>query len=514
VVELRWFKLLVCAAFVSTLSVAATRLGYAGAADNTLVVGSLTDPQTLDPASGTLGTDIPFLYPLYDRLIDFEPKTLDLRPGLATSWRWSDDRRALELKLRSGVKFHDGTPFDAAAVKTNIEYFKGLRKNLDLDGVTAVEVVDPQTVLLRLDKPNSTIPGLLAERAGMMLSPAALEKYGKDFGQHPVGTGPFMFKEMAAGKSVVYEKFPDYWNKGEPKLGAIEFRVIRNATSLVSALQSGQLDYAANIDPINLPVLQRNSNLRVGVEPTIAFGIINLNSGMPPLNDVRVRRAIAMAIDRQALANAAFGAALKAVPANLPSPPNYWPSTPALERHFTYRPEEAKKLLAEAGYPDGITFSLCAPASAGTPLPAPKLVDIMREQMKLAGIKVESQQVASNAACVDLFNKKAMPTFMATWSGRPDPAITYAQVLGTKTAYNVGQTQFGKAEDVIARLYATSDRAEQKKLMDELNQLWIDHVPMIALYYYVNVVAYNAKLSGEQPNLLGRPFVRTLSFNK
>ena len=121
--------------------------------------------------------------------------------------------------------------------------------------MTSVEVIDPQTVVLRLEKPNSTLPGLLAERAGMMLSPAGLEKYGKDFGQHPVGTGPFMLKELAAGKAVIYQKFPDYWNKGEPKLDFIEFRVIRNATSLVSALQSGQLDYAANLDPINLPVL-------------------------------------------------------------------------------------------------------------------------------------------------------------------------------------------------------------------------------------------------------------------
>ena len=512
--EPRWFRLLCCAALFSTLSVVCVRPGYTGAADNTLVVGALTDPQTLDPATGTLGTDIPFLYPLYDRLIDFEPKTLDLRPGLATSWSWSDDRRALELKLRPGVKFHDGTPFDAAAVKTNIEYFKSLRKNFDLDGVTSVEVIDPQTVVLRLEKPNSTLPGLLAERAGMMLSPAGLEKYGKDFGQHPVGTGPFMLKELAAGKAVIYQKFPDYWNKGEPKLDFIEFRVIRNATSLVSALQSGQLDYAANLDPINLPVLQRNSNLRVAVEPTIAFSIINLNSGTPPLNDPRVRRAIAMSIDRQALANAAFGAAAKALPANLPVPPNYWPSTPALEKVFTYQPDQAKKLLAEAGYPDGITFSLCAPASAGTPLPAPKLVDIMREQMKPVGIKVESQQVASGAACVEMFNKKAMPTFMATWSGRPDPAITYSQVLSTKTAYNVGQTKFGEAEDVIAQLYATSDREEQKRLIDKLNALWVEHVPMITLYYYVNAVAYNAKLAGEQPNLLGRPYVRTLYFNK
>jgi ABC-type transport system substrate-binding protein len=403
---------------------------------------------------------------------------------------------------------------DAAAVKTNIEYFKGLRKNLDLDSVTAIDVRDPLTVALRLDKPNSTLPGLLAERAGMMLSPAALEKYGQDFGQHPVGTGPFMFKELAPGKSVTFVKFPDYWKQGAPQLDAIEFRVIRNATSLVSALQSGQLDYAANLDPINVPVLKRNAKLRVGVEPSIAYGIINLNSGSPPLNDVRVRRAVAMSIDRQALANAAFGAGVKAVPAILPVPPHYWPSTPALESYFTYKPEEAKKLLADAGYPDGITFALCAPASAGTPLPGPKLIDIMREQMKPAGIKVEGTQVASNAACVELFNKKSLPTFLATWSGRPDPAITYAQVLGTKTAYNVGQTKFGNAEDVIAKLFSTTERSEQKKLFDELNRLWVEYVPMITLYYYVNVVAYNAKLAGEEPNLLGRPYVRTLYFKK
>ena len=214
-----------------------------------------------------------------------------------------------------------------------------------------------------------------------------------------------MLKELVAGKAVVYQKFPDYWNKGEPKLDLIEFRVIRNATSLVSALQSGQLDYAANLDPINLPVLQRNSNLRVAVEPTIAFSIINLNSGAPPLNDARVRRAIAMSIDRQALANAAFGA----------PPRRCRPTSRAAELLAKHaRAREGLHLQARGSEEAARRSRLSGrhhiqpvrTASAGTPLPAPKLVDIMREQMKPVGIKVESQQVASGAACVECSTRR------------------------------------------------------------------------------------------------------------
>ena len=492
----------------------APQIVRAGEADNTLVVGALTDPQTMDPAVGTLGTDIPFMYTVYDRLIDFEPKTLDMRPGLATSWKWSDDKKTLELKLRQGVKFHDGTDFNAEAVKFYIEYFKDSKRNLDLNSVIGVETPDASTVVLRLDKPNSALLGLLAERAGMVMSPTAIKALGKDIGQKPVGTGPFMLKEWAPGKSLTVVKFPGYWKQGEPKLDAIEFRIIRNATSIVSALQSGQLDYVSSIDPVNLPVLQRNKNVRIAVEPTIAFGIVNLNSGMEPLNDVRVRKAIALSIDRQQLANAAFGGGVSGIPAVLPVPPSYWPSSPQFANAFTYQPDEAKKLLAEAGHPNGITLKMCAPANSGTPLPHAKLVDIMREQMKAAGITVESTSVASNAACNDLYTKKTVPTFMANWTGRPDPAITYAQVLGTTTAFNLGRTVYGNAEEVIAKLLATSDRDEQKKLFEQLNQLWVDNVPMLPLYYYVNVVAYNAKVTGEEPNLLGRPYVRTMSFKK
>jgi ABC-type transport system substrate-binding protein len=236
----------------------------AGPADNSLVVGSAWDPGSLDPAIGTLGSDIPFLYPLFDRLIGFDPKTLDPIPGLATSWSWAADRKRLELKLRQGVTFHDGTPFNSEAVKTSLRYFIDGKRNRDLDDVTEIATPDPHTVIIHLSKPNTTVVGLLAERAGMIISPAAIAKYGEqNLGQNPVGTGPYMLKVLEPGKTVQYVRYPGYWDKDAAKLNTIEFRVIRNPTSIITALQSGQLDYVASVDPVNLPVLKKNSRLRV-----------------------------------------------------------------------------------------------------------------------------------------------------------------------------------------------------------------------------------------------------------
>jgi ABC-type transport system substrate-binding protein len=488
---------------------------HAGPENNTLVVGSAWDPGSLDPAIGTLGSDIPLLYPMFDRLIGFDPKTLDPIPGLATSWTWSSDRKALELKLRQGVTFHDGTPFNAQAVKTSLRYFIDGKRNRDLDDVTEIATPDPYTVVINLSKPNTSVVGLLAERAGMIISPAAIEKHGEqNLGQNPVGTGPYMLKVLEPGKSVQYVRYPGYWDKSAAKLDAIEFRVIRNATSIVSALQSGQLDYVAQIDPVNLPVLQKNSRLRVAIEPTVAFGIINLANGFPPLNDRRVRRALALSVDRQVLADAAFGGGVKGIPASLPVPAGYWTSTKDLENALTYRPDEAKKLLAEAGYPDGIDFEICVVASMGTPLPTGKLGDIMREQMKASGIRVKTVQTASNVACSALSREKKIHTFVANWSGRPDPAITYAQLMGSETAFNRDKGKYDNADEIIEKLMAAPSREEQMPYYEALNRIWIEHMPLMPLYYYVNVVAYSTKLAGEEPNLLGRPYVQTLYFKK
>jgi len=485
-----------------------------GKANNVLVVGSPIDLTEPDAAAGTLGTDMPFLYTMHDRLIGFDPKDMSLRPMLATGWEWSNDNRTLTLKLREGVKFHDGTEFNAEAVKTSLEYFQNLDINRDIDDVTSIEVIDPLTIALTTEKPNSSLLGNLAERAGMIISPKSIASHepGK-IGFDTAGTGPYRIKEREPGSRIFFERFPDYWDADAAKLDGVEYRIIKNSTSMVTALMTGQLDYVSPLDPLNIPALEKNPNLRVAVEGTLAFGILNTNTGLKPTNDPRVRQALLMAINRPGLAAAVYGQNVKTGAALQPAPEGYWPHTDALSDALPYDPAKAKALLAEAGYPNGVEVSLCINANYGMPAPALKISDILREQFRAIGVTLNVTQAASNSVCSDMFSvQKAVNLFLASWSGRVDPIITYALMMGSKTFYNAAGTKYENADELIGQLQQTFDKGEQKPIFDKLNQIWVNQLPMLPLYYFSNVVAYNSDLTGEQPNLLGRPYVRTLHY--
>lgn len=470
-----------------------------------------------DPAVGTLGTDIPLLYVMYDRLVAFDPEDLTPQPMLATGWSWSEDKKTLTLELRQGVKFHDGTDFNAEAVKKSLEYFRDSGRNKDLVGLTKVEVLGPYQVALTSETVNSQLLGLLAERAGMIMSPTALEKHGADYAKHPVGTGPYRLKEHVTGQAVIFEKFADYWDAEAAKLDRIEFRVLKSATSAVAAVMTGQIDYLSAVDPVNVPAMQANPNIRVAFEPTIAYAVMKLDTSVEPIDKKEVRQAFSLAVDRQALAKALFGA-VPAYGTVLPAPRHYWPSTDAVQDSIRYDPEKAKELLAKAGYPDGTTVNVCVNASLGMPLPSLKVMDIMSEQLKAAGISLDVTQSASTAACSDLMNKKEAATILLTWSGRSDPATTYTQMMASNdmlpnSIFNVAKRDYG-ADGLLNELNATFEQAEQDKIYDKLNALFVEEYPFMPLYAFANVVAYKKGLAGEEPNMLGRAYVRTLYWEK
>ena len=219
-------------------------LSAGAAAAQTLRIGLSGDPDTLDPTQTRHGLGYVVRTALCDRLFEIGQE-LEIVPQLATDWQWTDDRKGLVIKLRPGVKFHDGEPFDAAAVKYNIERhltMPGSARRSDIRPIAGVEVIDEHTAKITLSAPFAPLLVQLAYNAGAMMSPKAARAAGENFGSHPVCSGPFKFVERVAQVRIVLERFADYWDKDKIKVDRIVYLPFPDATVRLANLHSGGLD--------------------------------------------------------------------------------------------------------------------------------------------------------------------------------------------------------------------------------------------------------------------------------
>src|SRR5215472_3666025 len=247
----------------------------------TLRFGLAEDPDILDPTLARTFVGRIVFAALCDKLFDIDEK-LNIVPQLATSYEWSADHKALSLKLRQGVTFHDGEKFDAAAVKFNIERHKnmaGSNRKGELAPVSSVDVVDPSTVRLNLSAPFSPLLAQLADRAGMMVSPKAAQAAGDKFGANPVCSGPFKFVERVAQDRIVLERYANYWNKAEVHLEKIIYLPIVDATVRLANLKSGQLDFIERVAPSDIPALKTDSRFKISRITEIGYQGITINVG-------------------------------------------------------------------------------------------------------------------------------------------------------------------------------------------------------------------------------------------
>jgi peptide/nickel transport system substrate-binding protein len=312
------------------------------------------DVSRLDPHRATIRNDLTTLGPAYDRLIEFSPSG-ELVPMLATDWSFNADATVLDMTLREGVVFHDGEPFDAAAVKANIERGKTLEGSTvaaDLAGITDVEVVDDHHVRVHLLEPDVSILGLLSDRAGIMISPAAFDE---NLEAVAVGAGPFRLIEHRAGDVTVFERFEDYWDPDAALVQRLEIHVVPDATTRLNGLRAGQFDLinptASQYDEVkSLP------GIAVRTDPGLFAINMGLNRSRSEFGDVRVRRALYHAIDRESICQAIlFGQCDVSVQ---PFPDGYWAANPDITSdRYAYDPDRARELLAEAGLPDGFSFT-------------------------------------------------------------------------------------------------------------------------------------------------------------
>jgi peptide/nickel transport system substrate-binding protein len=456
---------------------------------NVLYYAAPGEPDSLDPGAGISGWDAYFSNSIYDTLTVSDPKTTDPKPGLATSWSFlGPNKLTFRMHLRHGVKFQDGTPFNAEAVKISLDHYRSLGVWFDLAPVVSETVVDDYTIDLNLKQQYSVLPAILSFRAGQIVSPTALQKYGKDYGRHPVGTGPFMLKSWTPGNEIDLVRFPDYWNKNAIKLSGITYKIITDATAMTNAVVAGQVDFAAmqNVPATNIPSLQNsNPNMIIKNLPTLSLAIVTTNNNQPPFNDVRVRRAANMAIDRVKLANAMVGKGVSQGPAWEYVPPNYWAYTKDIP-NYGYHPDQARQLLAQAGYPNGITVQICTFSSDTT-----QAATIEKQDMAKAGINLQIVQEPVNS-CVAKLQNGGIPMVQIGWYFLASPFQGYQTMFG---ALN-GVPRYPGVDDLLAKIASSYTQQEQKPLYDQLNRLLYQLAPSIPIYFLVQPVAYSKRLHG------------------
>ena len=471
-------------------------LPLAVAAQTTLRIGLAEDPDVLDPTLARTFVGRIVFAGLCDKLFDIDEK-LQMVPQLATGYEWSADSKALTLKIRPGVTFHDGEKLDAAAVKFNIERHKnmaGSNRRGELAPVATVDVVDPMTVRLNLSTPFSPLLAQLSDRAGMMVSPKAAQAEGDKFGTRPVCSGPFKFVERVAQDRIVLEKYAGYWNKDAIHFDKIVYTPIPDATVRLANLRSGQLDFIERVASSDMEKLQGDKKLKTARITEIGYQGLTINIGKsekaqqnPLGKDARVREALELAIDRQGLAQVVMDNEAQ-VGNQWVAPTNAWyaKNMPVPKRDI----ERARALLKEAGVTRP-SFTLVAPTTSD----AQRLAVVIQAMARDAGFDVKIQ-AAEFATSLNMADKGDFEAYVLAWSGRPDPDGNLFSFHGCKQPLNYAGYCDAQTDALLAQSPATRDPAERKKVLEQIAARVLKERPIIYLYHRNWLWAYNAKLGG------------------
>ena len=483
---------------VSLLSSVAALPAWA-AKDVTIAVGS--NFTSLDPydANDTLSQAVAKSF--YQGLFGFD-KDMKLENVLAESYQVSPDGLTYTIKLRSGVKFQDGTDFDAAAVKVNLDRASNPENHLKrynlFSMVAGTEVVDPTTVKITLKQPFSAFINTLASPVTAMISPAALKKYGKDIGFHPVGTGPYEFVTWNQTEFVKVKKFAGYWKAGYPKLDSITWRPVVDNNTRAAMLQTGEANFAFPIPFEQAKLLEKNDKIDLVTSPSIMQRYISMNVTQKPFDDPKVRAAINYAINRQALAKVAFAGYATPATGILPPAIQYSQSYPAPE----YNPAKARELLKEAGYPNGFSTTLWSSHNHST---AQKVLQFTQQQLAQVGIKVKltAMDAGQRAAEVEEKGQKesGVRMFYTGWSTSTGEANwALAPLFATKSwppaIFNTAFYSNPQVDKDLDDALKTSDETQKAALYkDAQDQIWKDQ-PWVPLVVEQLVSANTKNLTG------------------
>jgi peptide/nickel transport system substrate-binding protein len=470
-------------------------IGASAQAETTLRIGLAEDPDILDPSIARTYVGRIVFSAFCDKLFDIDEK-LNIVPQLALSYETSADGKAMTIKLRPGVKFHDGEPLDAEAAKFSIERHMTLpasfRKS-ELSSVDHVEVVDPLTIRLILKTPYSPLIAQLTDRAGMMVSPKAAKEEGDKFGLHPVCAGPYKFVERVPQDRMVFERFADYWNKDNIFIDRVVFYPIIDATVRLANLKSGGVDLIERVLATDIKDVRADPKLVLSTAPELGYlgltiNIANDKSKGALSQSAKVRQALDLSIDREALNQVVFNGEFTAG--------NQWvsPKHPYYQNSFPIQPrnvEKAKALLKEAGVALPVSVDLMVPK--GTEYEA--VAQVLQAMAAETGFDIKIR-VVEFATSFKQAQAGEFQAFQINWSGRIDPDANSYVFMHSKAPQNDGGYSNPEADKLMEDARLVSDPTERKAIYEKLTGILLNDEPIIYLYHRTLLIAHTTRLEG------------------
>jgi peptide/nickel transport system substrate-binding protein len=479
------------------LALAALLLSFSASAqaETTLRIGLAEDPDILDPTLARTYVGRIVFAAFCDKLFDIDEK-LNIVPQLALSQETSADGKEVTIKLRPGVKFQDGEPFDAEAAKFSLERhltMQGSFRKPELASLEHVDIVDPLTIKLVLKSPFSPLIAQLADRAGMMVSPKAAKAEGDKFGLHPVCAGPYKFVERVQQDRIVFEKFKDYWNKDNVFIDRIVYLPIVDSTVRLANLKSGGLDLIERVLATDIKDVRSDPNLKLSKANELGYQGITLNIGHdkakgPLSQSAKVRQALDLSIDREALNQVVFNGEFV--------PGNQWisPDHPYYQKAFPIRArdvEKAKALLKDAGVTPPVSVDFMVPKGPETEAAAQVIQSMAAE----AGfdMKIRVTEFATSLKQAEAGEYQA---YLLNWSGRIDPDGNSYIFLHSSAPQNYSVWSNAEADKALDDARLTTDMTQRKALYEKLTKLVLEDEPILYIYHRGILIAHTTKLEG------------------
>lgn len=467
----------------------------------TLVMARSTDIFTFDPYSTQDDNSIFTELQIYDRLVKLNKNGRTVDPSLATSWKVSKDGKTATFTLRKGVRFSNGQKLTSKDVAWS------LQRDADPKGswgflfapVQKVTADSASTITIHMKTPFAPLLPALSTFAASIYSKAQFDKYGKSFGQHPLGTGPFALQKWSKGTSLLLMRNKYYWQKGKPYLNGVKFVVVGDDNSKILQLESRQVDVIDKVPPNLLKSLQSNKSVRIEMVQGTAVGWITINEKVKPLNDRKVRLAMAWALDRAAIAKHIYFGVAKPAKSVVPGSTIYYnPNTGPVG----YNLAKAKRYLSQSSAPRGFKVQIMVPAGSAENL---GIATIWASSLKKIGINATIQQIEATTA-QDRYNSEKYQIWISQWTNdTPDPDEFAGAGLDYKAGQNSLHTSFRNNEvsKLVEQGRRTMNPKKRTRIYAKIQRLVNYWMPFIYVDDVPRIYASRTAVRGFMPNSQG-----------